>query len=247
MFLAVLGMLPPAQAQTGKNEPPSFAPVINPAAEGRAVADRLLQAVPAESAEFRGQLKIRRRGEPIQILPLVSRLGGGATNWQMTYEIPAAAAPPGERLVVQHVLGDRNVYLHARGSNALAVVTGDALAAGLAGSDFALMDLGLEFLHWPHQHLLKRETRKGRACQVLESRPAAGAPAGYARVVSWIDAEADGVLVAEAYDAAGKLVKEFEVDKFTKVDGRWQLKRMEMRSPLRRSLTLIEFDHESPP
>jgi hypothetical protein len=170
-----------------------------------------------------------------------SHIIAGVTNWQMIYEISASDSRPREKLAVVHTVGQSNVYFHTLGSNGPVQLTGSEAAIPFAGSDFWLADLGLEFLHWPQQRLLKREMRKTRACQVLESRPDSISPSGYARVVSWIDAEADGVLIAEAYDARGKLLKEFEVDKFTKVEGRWQLERMEIRTIPRPSMTAIEF------
>ena len=110
------------------------------------------------------------------------------------------------------------------------------------GSDFWLADLGLHFFTWPNQALVKKEMRKGRPCKVLESRspmPPAGA---YTRVLSWIDSETGGLLLAEAYDSSQKLLKEFNLRSFKKINGRWELKEMEIRNARTGSRTRLEFD-----
>ena len=78
-----------------------------------------------------------------------------------------------------------------------------------AGSDFWIADLGLEFFHWPEQKILKKEFRRGRGCMVLESTNPNPSTNGYSRVDSWIDKESGGIVQAKAYDAKGKLLKEF--------------------------------------
>ena len=51
-----------------------------------------------------------------------------------------------------------------------------------------------------------------------------------------------GTPLAEAYDAAGKLMKRFSIGSVQKVDGEWQLKDMEMIDEVRGSETRLEFD-----
>jgi hypothetical protein len=58
--------------------------------------------------------------------------------------------------------------------------------APFTGSDFWIADLGLDFLHWPKQRLLRKEMRHSKSCEVLESVNPQSVPGGYARVVSWI-------------------------------------------------------------
>jgi hypothetical protein len=104
------------------------------------------------------------------------------------------------------------------------------------------MDLGLEFLHWPAQRLIRTEMRKGRVCHVLESLCLKPPTNAYARVVSWIDKETGGLLLAEAYDKGNRLMKEFAVRSFKKVEGQWQLQEMEIRSVKTGRRTRLEFD-----
>jgi len=114
-----------------------------------------------------------------------------------------------------------------------------------AGSDFWAADLGLEFLHWPQQRILRKQMRKGLVCDVLQSinpEPARGA---YSRVLSWIAANRpeDIVIVhAEAFDTKDKLLKEFDPKKIEKVNGLWQLEEMEIRNRQTGSRTRIDFN-----
>ena len=57
----------------------------------------------------------------------------------------------------------------------------------LAGSSFTLADFGLEFLHWPNQKTIRKQRRKSRLCNVLESKPAKAIKVEYSRVHSWVD------------------------------------------------------------
>ena len=96
--------------------------------------------------------------------------------------------------------------------------------------------------HWPRQRRLKGELRLGQSCYVLESRdPAAKS---IVRVKSYIDKESNGLLVAEAYDAADHKIKEFSLhgSSFQKVNGHWRLKEMEIRDLKKHSRTELKFD-----
>jgi len=109
-------------------------------------------------------------------------------------------------------------------------------------SDFWAEDFGLEFFHWPEQKILKRENSRGRICKVLESTNPDPSTNGYSRVVSWIDEETLGIVEAKAYDARGKLLKEFYPKDFKKVDGQWQVGMMDMDNVQTGSRSRIEFD-----
>ena len=87
--------------------------------------------------------------------------------------------------------------------------------------------------------------RRSKSCDVLESvnpQPAAG---GYARVVSWVTMdEPHGIVHADAYDAKGELLKQFDPTELKKVHGERQLAEMEMRNRQTGSHTWIKFDLE---
>ena len=110
-----------------------------------------------------------------------------------------------------------------------------------AGSDFWIADLGLEFIHWPRQLLLKQEMRRSRSCNVLASINPHPAPGGYSRVVSWFDIESGGIVLAQAFDVNDKLLKEFAPKEMKKVQGQWQLEEMEIRNMQTGSRTRVQF------
>ncbi len=121
-------------------------------------------------------------------------------------------------------------------------LSGSNTTIPFANSDFWICDLGLEFLHWPGQKILRGDTARGRLCKVLESTNPDPSTNGYSRVLSWIDNETLGIVEARAYDANGKLFKEFYPKDFKKVDGQWQVGSMEIDNVQTRSRTQLVFD-----
>ena len=222
------------------------AAIPDPAKAGQAIAARLRNAGPEKSASFDGWMTIVRR-DRTNTLPIRSRIEVTSTNWLIRYI--AGTNPPIDTLTIVHTPGRPNLYYATVGTNAASL--GSPLAAGelfqpFAGSDFWRADLGLDFLAWPSQQQVTHQMRRGRACRVLESRPATANPAGYLRVKSWVDVETDGILRAEAYDARDRFIKEFLLGSFRKVDGVHQLEDMTMRKPDSGEETRIQFDLERP-
>jgi hypothetical protein len=125
-------------------------------------------------------------------------------------------------------------------------VRGGDLFQPLAGSDFYLADLGLEFLHWPEQKIVKKEMRKSRSCRVVESKAPNASDSVYSRVLSWIDFETGNLIMAEAYDSKDRLLKEFSIRKISRAEGKAQLKEIEMRNDQTESRTRLEFNLEIP-
>ena len=187
-------------------------PRRNQIGPGQALAQRLRSAEPDENSNIHGTLIIHA-GKLVTRVPVVCRVVLKGATWETVYETSGTTNSGAEKLVVVHSANGPNKYFFARAAapgtapgKPAPVPPADA-GIPLAGSDFSLADLGLEFLHWPQQRRLPDETRLGQACYVLESRnPAAG---DIVRVKSDIDQETGGLLIATAYDAAGRVVKEF--------------------------------------
>jgi hypothetical protein len=79
---------------------------------------------------------------------------------------------------------------------------------------------------------------------VLESVNSQRLPGAYSKVVSWIAANRPEELIivhADAFDAQGKLLKQFDPNKVQKVNGAWELAEMELRNRQTGSRTRIEF------
>ncbi len=215
--------------------------------QGRELARQLCEARPTENFTNTGVLKIRAaRNKHLEIRFNFETIITPA-NWQTIYF--AATSNGVEKAIIIHSTDRPTEYSYARTTSptmsylAFAEISpGQAANEAFADSDFLLADLGLEFFHWPGQKVLKHEMRRGRSCKVLESTNPNPDTNGYSRVVSWIDNETLGIVQAEAYDANGKLLKEFEPKEFKKINGQWQLQEMEIRNVQTGSRTRIEFD-----
>jgi YD repeat-containing protein len=172
------------------------------------------------------------------------------TNWASVYEtLTPAGEPAGERLTVVHSPRQPNKYqllISAKAATTNAgpeELTPAQTMIPFANSDFWVADLGLEFLHWPKQRLLKKEMRHSKSCEVLESVNPQPVPGGYARVVSWIMIEnPHGIIHADAYDAQGQILKRFDPANVEKIQGEYQLEEIEMRNPKAGSRTWIKFN-----
>ena len=86
---------------------------------------------------------------------------------------------------------------------------------------------------------------RGVFCKVLESTNLNSPTNGYSRVVSWIDNESLGIVQAKAYDAKGKLLKEFLPKDVKKVNGQWQVGSMEIDNIQTGSRTTLKFDSKA--
>jgi hypothetical protein len=225
---------------------PGKTPVAPGGEDGHPLARRVREQVPPE-ADVRGLLKQRdgegSRSERAVVFRVTHTPDGGSVT---RYE---AAAPPHEIVVVRQTPSGARSVESGMDETSLKPVEPGGWFRPFAASDFVVLDLALGFLDWPEQRIVAKELRRGRACTVLESRSPAsdGADAGgYARVRSWVDNETGGILHADAYDSAGRHVKEFSLRSFKKVDGRWQLREMEMIDLRRDSRTRWEFDLSVP-
>jgi hypothetical protein len=237
-FLVQAAATPPPQ--TGPPTPEELA-------AGQALAGRVRSAVPVENSEFHGRLLIKSQGV-LREIPIVCRVTVHLDKWETDYETAGTAECGAEHLVVVHSANGPNQYLYARAaapSAALPPLSPLPAAEAdrpLAGSDFSLADLGLEFLHWPGQRELKGEMRLGEPCYVLESANPQGRE--FVRVRSDIDKEFGAPLVAVGYDARGRVVKEYSLhgSSFKKVNGRWQVEKMDIRNKKTGSHTELKFD-----
>lgn len=226
----------------------------NPEQAGSALAAALRAQWPRENMTQTGWLKMRdakgnRTAVRVQIDVVVT-----PTNWMSIFIASSSNATTStEQLRVVHS-GDCPGQYHWTHTNLSDNQHADAppqqciswsgtrWQCAFAGSDFWAVDLGLEFLCWPGQRLLKREMRRSRLCDVLESINPSPSTDGYTRVVSWIDTETGGFVRAEAYDINNKLLKEFEPKEFKKFKGQWQLRQMRIRNVQTGSQTVVELD-----
>lgn len=250
LFLLLLGLPAVTCAQRqGDLRPPPLDPA-QAKAEARALVAELLAQRPDQSTTNTGQVRIRDRDGKESEIPARFEIVCTPTNWLSIYEtLDPAGGAGGEKLVVIHADNQPNQYrLIQRGDSAVTNASARELTPAqtmipFAGSDFWVADLGLEFLHWPEQRLLRKEMRHSKFCYVLESITPNPAPGGYARVVSWVIIESPhGIVHADAYDARNELIKLFDPVNLEKVAGDYQLAEVEMRNRKTGSHTWIKFD-----
>ena len=226
--------------------------------QGQSIAAELRSSMPVEENNVRGVLEIRSRKNKVsENIPVIFSVLVSNNHWDAIYETGQTPERGSEKLVVRHFEDRSNQYFYAKAPAPtgalpeLKELKPHEADIPLAGSDFWLTDLGMDFLHWPLQRRPKGEMRLGQWCHVLESvHPDR---TNIQRVVSWIDQDsADagiaGILIAEAYAPNGKQVKEFSLSgsSFKKVDGQWQLEKMEIRNYRTRSETTLRFDLRTP-
>ncbi|MFT4692427.1 MAG: outer membrane lipoprotein-sorting protein [Verrucomicrobiia bacterium] len=210
--------------------------------EGRKLVQRIRDMRPARDFANTGIMKIDRpRGGNYRV-PVYLRTIAGPQSWQNLY---GTTTSPTLMIVQSHEFPNEYRTLPPQGVKDAVNFGSTRLIRNpmvpFAGSDFWLFDLGLGFFHWPNQRLHGTEYRRTQKCYKLESfNPTPSR--GYSRVVSWVDQDTLGIVLAEAYDPQGKLMKIFKPKKFYKDKGRWQLKEMEMRDERTDSVTTLIFD-----
>lgn len=217
--------------------------------EGARIARELKSLRPAANTQWTGVMKRRLPSRETLEIPVACHIFVETNRWLSVYNSSATTNGPAEKLVVIRYYDGPTEYQFWKATAGVELpaqpvrLTGADADQAFAGSDFRLSDLGLEFLQWPNQLLQAGEMRRGQPCFVLDSINPHPAEGGYARVRSWIEKEHLGLLMAEAYDANGKLVKEFAAGSFVKdASGNYQLKDMEIRSVKTRTRTELQFD-----
>ena len=218
--------------------------------EGRALVADMLAQRPEQNTTNTGSVSIRDAEGKERKIPARFEIYCTPTNWVSTYEVlPSSGTAGGMKLAVTHDGNQPNRYelfdpASASGINAAPkVLAPDQIMVPFAGSDFWIADLGLEFLHWPHQRVLTYEMRHGKSCKKLQSINPHPVPGGYARVVSWVMTERPhGIMHADAYDARGERLKYWDPKNIEKVEGEYQLQEMEMRNRKTGSQTTITFN-----
>ncbi|HYE32300.1 MAG TPA: outer membrane lipoprotein-sorting protein [Methylomirabilota bacterium] len=221
------------------------------AGEGQRLMESLIGAPPSANSSLYGTFVIRDADDKRTEIP-VRWLTQRETDtlWHDVFETKQVVGHPAQRFIVTHEAGKTNRY-------ALAVAnlqTGEfpkpsplareKLFSPFAGTDYWLADLGLDFYHWPAVRIVKTEMRKGRSCRVVECLNPKPTPGAYSRVLCWIDYESGGLVRAEAFDSNNQRLKEFSVRKVKRVDGRVQLREIEMRNVKTDSSSVLQFEVE---
>lgn len=207
--------------------------------EGARLAAHLRSQRPAENLTNSGTLRIRDTSGRRREMPVIITTSTEADSWTVRYEARSRTNTPVESLTVHFTADTPPRYESTVPDSSTPSVQ------PFAGTDFWRCDLGLEFLHWPDQRMVKQELSNGRMCWALDSyNPGTN---GYASVRSWVDTEFQALLRAEAYDSIRRKVKEFSTGSFRQIttrEGReiWMLKDIRIRDEFRDTRTELIYD-----
>jgi hypothetical protein len=220
--------------------------------EAVAFVHELLAQRPTKEISLDGVFRVRGSDGQRMAIPVRYAVRLNDTNWQSVYQTARTSRSGPEELVVVHEIERPNRYqftqinLDGKKTNTMDLA-GPEATISFAGTDFWLADLGMEFLHWPEQRLVRNAKitmRFGRPCKVVESINPKPEQSSYSRVVSWIDADLGSVIRAEAYDLQGKRLKFFSLKSFKKINGHWQVQDMEIQNDHTDTRTVLEFHFE---
>ncbi len=214
-------------------------------AAGQELANALCSMRPVENATWRGVMRISGRGHKTIAVPVTCQTSLGESDWTVTYTAGPTNSTGAEKLLIHFSTNAPPQYLYTPASGQPKSLTGAEKDLPFGGSDFWLSDLGFEFYHWPDQNRLKGEMRRTRPCFVLQSVNPLPATNSYGRVKVWLEKESGMPLEAEIYGADGGLLKKFALGSVKKVNGRYQLKDMEITNEKTGSRTELVFDLDS--
>ncbi len=216
------------------------------AREGRALAEEICAMGPEKNSTMTATLYIQRDRRTEIAVPIEMKLMKGDKGWKSIYQTRSTNAAEAVVLTIHQAPGVQNSYELLSGTNQQPQIIGhNTVGTPFAGSDFWVSDLGLEFFRWKDQRVITNELKSGQACFVLESKNLQPAAGTYSKVISWIDKDTLGIVKAEAYDQQGKLLKLFIPTKVKKVNGRYQVKIVEMRNRQTGLESRLEFDLET--
>jgi hypothetical protein len=226
-------------AGAGRAQPIVLSPA-EAARQGPELAAQIIAAArPYESTTNLAAIEITRKRQK-QLTPVRFQTQVGGNQWTFIYE--TLTQTNSAKLRVTRSPGAQSEYrLEEAQKPEPRVLEGNAAMVPFAGSDFWVVDLGLQFLDWPQQRLLRKEIRRGQSCAVLESINPNPAPGAYSRVLSWVEIDSRGIINAEAFEG-DRLLKKFAASSFKKIDGQWELTEMVMEDRRTHSVTRIEFD-----
>jgi hypothetical protein len=214
-------------------------------AQGRQWAQRLRTVAPEQPSTNQAVLKIRSRDGRKQV-PLTVVTRPGKEGWWVEYQTGPETAGGKPEIWRIHYSNDAPPRFESPTAQPAHESGGSGVWAGdlrIAGSDFLLRELGMEFLHWPEQRIRGRELSNGRWCQVLES--VSKRPDGPATVRSWIDEKLGVVLSAEVYDARQVRLKHFSITQFREQADRWTCS-VSMVDDVKGTKTELAFDGAAP-
>ena len=225
----------------------------DPIREGQALAKELRLVQLGIPGPITATFKIRKRDGTRVEHDVQKHTEQFENGWRDLFQISKGSTAESEWLWIKHSAGASPSYKLAvsrqlpTAPDAFRNLNSEQAMASIGESDFWIVDLGLDFLHWPDQRIFqsKIKRRKGVACRLLESSRPTRSLSGYYKVRSWISIENGGIVYAEAFDINDRKIKVFEVAGVEKIEGVWYLKGLRIRNLRDKSMTVLEFDNKA--
>lgn len=187
-----------------------FVPAADAAPSAREILATARNQQSQQEIEVQGQL--RGKGK---IVPFRFTQSGPVIRYTFTN--------PDEALQLR--LGEDGSELREISRSGGGDVSGAEWGQKVRGTPITYEDLALRFLYWPDAKVVGEDYINTRRVWKLEI-PAPPGQSQYSKVNIWVEQQGGGLMRMEAYDAAGRLVKRFEVVSAQKIEGRWFLKQM---------------------
>ncbi len=222
-------------------------PSPSPEVLGQQLAGEIRQQRPTEASTNSATLRLREKSGRRTSVPVQIETQLTETGWRLRYTAAGEKSGGISEAVIVQTFGAAPSYEIRNQSGSVQKVGLGQANLSLAGSDFWVSDLALEFLHWPQQRVLRQEVSSAQMCHVLESTHPTPGTNGYSRVISWVDTKFLAILNAEAFDHTGKLAKRFSTGsfrKFIRTDGQeaWFLQDVKIANRSRNSVTELNFE-----
>ncbi len=213
--------------------------------DAAAIMKRVLVNRPAFSLWLEAELTVQRRTADSYDLNIF--LNGDPDRLRTVYRVTGPEEAAGTTVLM---IEDGDTWVCDKGKTEPRKLAPAERAAPFLGGDFGYEDLELAFLRWPNHKFIREIRRLGFDCWVIEGTPAPDAPSQYRRVLMWVDKQYMAVVIAEAYDAKNKLLKNFEVKSVRKLDdkGHYIVGQIALENVQKKSRTVLRVreDHTGP-
>ena len=190
--------------------------------------EQVLSRFPKETLAIEGRLRTRKRkGVDRQDLQVKMRLNLGGEPQSATYDVLSdkGAFLEGLGLVRRDRTNVTHSYRNADGSEEV-----PSLIAPIQATNVSWSDLTLSFLWWPGGVITGHDRVKGEDCIIVRLPSPSPDASRYEYVKVWIAGKYNVMLKAQGYAAGNALLREMEVKSFRKINDRWMIKDLDIRS-----------------
>jgi hypothetical protein len=217
----------------------AFSQTEQPPLSAQQLLNNVINRLPQEPMLLTGELIVRkRRGIPVKDLKFEMMLKWGDTPASARYTIKDKDNADLEQLTITRDSQNKTKLTYKAG-NPLTEKTTPDLSTAVQESNVSWMDLTLSFLWWKDGKIIGSEEKFGFPCYIVKvTRPKKESDKEsdkesedqYASVKLWIDTKNFVFLQAEGYDTDNQIVRKIEMKSCKKINDRWMIKDMEIKS-----------------